>query len=315
MALEPRRSRAVETLREIRYSLRALRRRPLFAGTILLTLGLGIGANTAIFSIVNAVLLKPLPFHEPDRLVRVFSAYPERDIHRGTASPIDLDDWRAQNDVFETLTAFPSLSMSGFVLTGGDRPEEVPAHFVEAGFFETLGVAALHGRSLQDDDHDEGRNAVVVLSHASWQRRLGGDPDVVGDMITLSGSPFTIIGVMPPGFVYPSRDAEMWVPLSLIPESGIPRRRDVRFLWAVGRLRNGVGVEQARTEMTTIAQRLVCRAAVADPDGERVAHAAQMLRRCEGQLRFVWCGLATRHQQEPGALEGEDHRGSPVFAI
>ncbi len=123
-------------------------------------------------------------------------------------------------------------------------------------FFETLGTPPLRGRTLQLGDHVDGKNAVAVLSYRSWQGRFHGDVSIVGATITLSDSPFTVIGIMPPGFDYPSADAEIWVPLSLIPERGIPRQRGVRFLAAVGRMSPGVSLAAAQAELTTVARRL-----------------------------------------------------------
>ena len=246
----------VSILQDIRYGFRSLLKSPVFALAAVLTLALGIGANAAIFSMVNAVLLRPLPYPEPEQLVRIYSAYPERDISRGTVSPHDFRDWRDQSESFSQMTAFPVISMGGFVLTGNERPERVLAHFVEEGFFETLPVAPLLGRPIALADHAEGDNTVAVLSYSTWQARFGGDSAIVGSTITLSDTPYTVIGVMPAGFDYPSTEGEVWVPLSVIPESGVPRRRVVRFLHAVGRLAPGVTVEGARADLGTVAKRL-----------------------------------------------------------
>ena len=243
-------------VKDIRYGMRTLLSRPGFSAIVILTLALGIGANTALFSVVNAVLLEPLPFSEPDRLVRLWSAYPERDIELGTTSPLDLDDWRSQSVAFENMAGFPNIRLRGFVLTGGDSPEEIETVFVTEGFFETLAVVPQLGRTLSSDDHVEGNNQVVVLSHGAWQRRFGADPGIVGGTVNLSGSPFTVIGVMPPSFEYPYADAEMWAPLSLIPDDGVPRRRFVRWLSVVARLAPGASIEQAQAEMNTVAGRL-----------------------------------------------------------
>jgi putative ABC transport system permease protein len=243
-------------IKDIRYGFRTLVSRPGFSAVVILTLALGIGANTALFSVVDAVLLEPLPYSEPDRLVRLWSAYPERDIEQGTTSPLDLDDWRAQSTAFDSMAGFPNIRLRGFVLTGGESPEEIETVFVTEGFFETLGVVAELGRTIAPADHVEGNNRVVVLSHGAWQRRFGADPGLVGSTITLSGSPFTVIGVMPASFEYPYADAEMWAPLSLIPDSGVPRRRFIRWLSVVARLAPGASLEQAQAEMTTIAARL-----------------------------------------------------------
>jgi len=247
----------METLiRDLRYSLRTLAQRPGFSAVVIVTLALGIGANTAIFSVVDAVLLRPLPFAKPDSLVRVWSAYPEDGIELGTTSPHDLDDWRAQSTSFAAVAGYPNIRLNGFVLTGGESPEEIETMFVTEGFFDVFEVDAELGRSLGDPDHEPGDNRVVVLSHGAWQRRFGADPGVVGAPVTLNGDPFTVIGIMPASFEYPSAAVEAWAPLSLIPDTGVPRRRPVRWLKVVARLADGVSIEQARAEMGTITGRL-----------------------------------------------------------
>ncbi len=240
-------------MKDVRYGLRSLVHQPLFAAMVIATLALGIGANSAIFSVVNAVLLRPLPFAEPERLVRLWSAYPDRDALHGTTSPIDLADWRERTTTLEHLTAVPNVSLGGLVMTGGARPEEVEVNYVWEGFFATFGVEATLGRTLQAADHVEGDNAVVVLSHRAWQRRFNADPAVIGTTVSLSGSPFVIVGVMPPSFTYPAETGELWASLSLIPDDGVPRRRFVRWLSAVGRLNPGVTIEEARADLTVVA--------------------------------------------------------------
>lgn len=177
----------METLiKDVKWSLRMLRRQPGFAAMVIITLALGIGANTALFSVVNAVLLQPLPYHEPDRLVRVWSARPEDGVTHGTTSTLDLQDWFEQNASFEDIGGYPALHMRGFVLTGQDRPEEIATSYVAEGFFETLAAAALHGRTIERRDHVDGSNTVVVLSYGAWRRRYGADPSIVGETISLS---------------------------------------------------------------------------------------------------------------------------------
>ncbi len=243
-------------LREIRYSVRALAARPGFSAVVVLTLALGIGANTAIFSVVNAVLLAPLPYAEPQRLVRVWSSFPTDDIEHGTTSPLDLDDWRTQAESFEAIAGYPSLTLSGFVITGGETPDEVRTMYVTEDFFDVFGVEAAIGRPLRNRDQQEDDNHIVVLSHGAWTRRFGADPAVVGSSLVLNGDPFVVVGVMPPGFEYPADDIEMWAPISLIPDSGVPRRRPVRWLNVVARLSGDTSIEQARAEMSAVVGRL-----------------------------------------------------------
>ncbi|NKB87266.1 MAG: FtsX-like permease family protein [Acidobacteria bacterium] len=263
----------ISILKDVHFGFRSLLKSPVFAVAALLTIALGIGVNSAIFSMVNAVLLQPLPYPDANELVRIYAAYPERDLRRGTVSPPDLADWREQNSSFTEITAFPNVDVGGFVLTGDGEPQRIAAHYVAEGFFTTLAAAPLDGRTITDADHADGENRVAVLSFSSWQNRFGGRSDVVGSTITLSDTPFEVIGVMPPGFEYPSKDAEIWVPLSIIPESGIPRQRYIRFLAVVGRLRPGVTLEAAQADLTSVAQRL----ATEYPDSNERLTAVAML--------------------------------------
>jgi predicted permease len=243
-------------LQELRHAARALAHQPGFSAVVVLTLALGIGANTAIFSVVNAVLLEPLPYAEPDRLVRVWSAFPVDQVARGTTSPLDLDDWRHGASAFDAIAGYPAVSVSGFVITGVDAPDELRTLHVTEDFFQAFGVEAELGRTLRNEDQQQEDNRVVVLSHGAWQRRFGGDPAVVGRGITLNGEPFVVVGVMPASFEYPTADIEVWTPISIIPDSGVPRLRPVRWLNVVGRLAEGATIEQARAEMNAVAVRL-----------------------------------------------------------
>jgi len=243
-------------LREVRFSARALIKQPGFSAVVVLTLALGIGANTAIFSVVNTVLLEPLPYAEPDRLVRVWSSFPADGVEHGTTSPLDLDDWRRQSGAFAAIAGYPAVALSGFVITGGEAPVEVRALHVTEDFFEVFGVEAARGRALRRSDQEEEDNRVVVLSHGTWTRRFGADPAVVGRTLVLDGEPFLVVGVMPADFEYPTADIEMWAPMSLIPESGVPRRRPVRWLNVVARLADGTSIAQAGAEMNAVVQGL-----------------------------------------------------------
>jgi len=247
---------ANDLLQDAVYALRIVGNNPGFAVAVILTLALGIGANTAIFSVVNAVLVRPLPYPDPDRLVQVWGAYPEGDNQQGHTSPLDLEDWREQNRVFDDIAGFPRLRLDGFVLTGGDIPREIDAVYVTEGFFAALGVTAHRGRTLLDEDHAEGNNQVVVLSHGAWQREFGENPSIVGSIIRMDDDAYTVVGIMPPRFEYPDAGVDLWAPLSLIPDSSVPRRRDIRWLNVVGRLKPGMTIERARAEMTTIVQGL-----------------------------------------------------------
>jgi putative ABC transport system permease protein len=227
-------------------------KRPGFTAITVLTLALGIGANSAIFSVVNAVLLRPLPFPEPERLV-VLEPSDTRDGSKGgSISPPDFLDYREQNRVFERLSAFQSLS---FTVTGdGSESERITSARVSAGFFEMFGASPLAGgRTILPEEEEEGRNGVVVLNYGLWQRRYGADPNIVGKAIALNGQTATIIGVMPAGFEYP-RETQLWVPIPFKTAQTSVRR--YHFLQAIGRLKPSVTLNQAQTDMTTVASQL-----------------------------------------------------------
>jgi predicted permease len=239
---------------DLHYGVRALRRSPGFAAAALLTLALGIGANTAIFSVVRGVLLDPLPFYQPDRIVRVWHAHRANSIDRGWVSEPDFLDWRAQSKLAESMGGFFNAGMD---LTGTGDPEHITSALVTDGFFETLRTPALIGRTLIADDQVEGRNRVVVLSHDFWTRRFAGDATLVGRTITLNNEPFQVVGVMPPGFVYPAAQAlDTWVPVSFFGPDDIGRSRGAHFLSVLARMKPGVTEAQLNAELSTIAARL-----------------------------------------------------------
>jgi predicted permease len=244
-------------VQDVRYALRMLRHAPGFALVAVLTLALGIGATTAIFSVVRGVLLRPLPFSEPERLVRMWQANPSQSVSKGEVSPLDFADWKARQRSFEDMgTWWHVEGMTGINLSGDGEPQRIPATYVADGFFSTLGVAPLMGRVLLAGDHQPGHNSVAVLSHGLWQRRFGGDRAILGRTLTLDGLPTTVVGVMPPSFSFPSERVDVWVSDSLISESGIPRQRQVRWQSVVARLKPGVSLETARTEMNGVARQL-----------------------------------------------------------
>jgi putative ABC transport system permease protein len=236
-------------LLDLRYGMRLLAKRPGFTAVAVLTLALGIGANSAIFSVVNAVLLRPLPFREPDQLIRIWETfYPSG---WGSVSVPNLKDWREQNEVFAGLAAFQT---SSFVLQRGESPERISAATVSADFFDVLGVPAQSGRSFTDGEDQPGRHQVVVLSDQLWKRSFGADPGLIGQSLILSGEKYTVIGIMPPGFRYPSRLTELWVPL--VPQGNQASNRGNHWLQVLGRLKSGVTIDQAREQMVSIAGRL-----------------------------------------------------------
>ncbi len=246
-----------QVTRDAHYALRMLRRSPAFTATAVLTLALGIGANTAIFSVIDAALLRPLPYPQPDRIAMLYGRGPAGD--NETLSPATFLDFRRQNRAFAALAAF---RQSPFNVTGQDRPERAQGAVVTPDFFAVLGVQAQLGRTLTADLDKPGAARTVVLSYGLWQRRYGGSPDALGRQIVLDGEPRTVVGVMPPYFQYPP-ESELWtaarfaVPEHVLrPDLDQSNIRDSHYFDTIGRLRPGVSVAQARTEADLIARRL-----------------------------------------------------------
>jgi putative ABC transport system permease protein len=232
---------------DLRYALRALLRAPGFTLAVVVTLALGIGANSAVFSVVHSVLLRPLPYSEPGRLVNVYGRYP--DFGRTSTSLPDFQDLRAGTRSFEQMAA---RHASGFVLTGEGEPERVIADRITANFLPTLGVRPALGRGfLPEEEQVGGDDRVVVLSHGYWQRRFGGDTQIIGRRLTLGGASYTVVGVTPPSFRY-GRDVDLWAPVRA--DTTLPRRAE--FLDIVARLKPGVTVEQADADVAAVIRRL-----------------------------------------------------------
>jgi putative ABC transport system permease protein len=247
---ESRDERGVRSLEEVwqdlRYGGRMLWKNPGFTIVAVITLALGIGANTAIFSVVNAVLLRPLPFAEPERLVMVWLKGSEAAGGNRVPLPVaDLLDWRAQNRSFESVGAFRTAAYN---YIGGESPERVRVADVTANFFTTLGAQPALGRTFQSDEGRPGAQQVVVLSQQFWRKHFAADPQVIGRSINLSGASFTIIGVMPEAFDYPEREVELWIARQL----QAPNRRGPFVLRSVARLKPGVTLPQARAEMNSM---------------------------------------------------------------
>jgi putative ABC transport system permease protein len=236
-------------MQDLRYALRSLRNAPGFAAAAVLTLALGIGANTAIFSVVDAVLLRPLPFPASDRLVRVWGLHPQ--IGRESASLPDFLDWRSQATSLEGLSA---LSNARFTLTGTGEPEMIRGAFVTADFFHTLGVAPLQGRTFLPGEDTRAAAHVVVLGEGFWRDRFGADPRVLGRQLRLNGTSYTVVGVAPAAARL-AGPVDAWTTLAT--DTILGRRSD--FLHVVGRLRPGASTERAREELVTIMRRLEAR--------------------------------------------------------
>ncbi len=245
-----------ETLsQDIRYGVRMLAKHKAFTSVAVITLALGIGANTAIFSVVNELLLRPLAYRDAERIVMLWEVTPEGR-HQNTTSRANFRSWREQSTSYEHIAAFTDQR---FNLTGDGEPEELSVQFATPEFFKVLGVDPLIGRTLLPEDAEAGKPPVAVLSYALWQRRFGGQASVIGQPITLNAYKFTIIGVMPPNFQFhikhrsgTGRPAELWTVLPM----GTSGNQRGRFLSAVARLKDGVSLDQAAAELRTIEARL-----------------------------------------------------------
>jgi putative ABC transport system permease protein len=237
---------------DIKHALRTLRNKPSFTAVTVLTLAIGIGGTTAIFGAVNAVLLRPLPFPEPDQLVRVYkTSLKMPDNIGGTVSPPDFVDWRRDNSSFGELAAFASDSMA---LTGHAAAEQIPTGQVTGAFFTVMASAPLHGRAIAIADDPIGARNVVVLSHAIWSRRFGSDPSILGQQLVLDGVPHEVIGIMPAGFQYPLR-SEIWVPLRFTARD-LETQRGAHYIDVIGRLAPAVPIARARDDMRAVAAKL-----------------------------------------------------------
>jgi putative ABC transport system permease protein len=245
-------------LQDIRFGLRMLLKSPSVSIVATIALALGIGANTAIFSVVNAVLLRPLPFPDPDSLVAVFETVPALGRQRGSHSYPNFLDFRAQNTVFERVCSYHG---GDFILTGRGEPARLQGAVVTADLFSLLGVQPMLGRAfLPDEDKPSDTGRVVILSHSLFQQRFGGDPSILNQSITLDGINFTVVGVMPPAFEFPIQNdpVELWTTIAgdASGKEPITAQRGAHFLRVIARLKPGVSQEQAQAEMTTIASRL-----------------------------------------------------------
>jgi putative ABC transport system permease protein len=247
-------------LKDIRYAVRSLSKRPGFTIIAVITLALGIGANSAIFSVVNAVVLRPLPYADPDRLMMVWETIAGND-HRSVA-PGNFADWRAQNNSFAELAA---TFYGNFNLTGEGEPERINGATVTSNMMNVLGARAQVGRTFQaDDDQHQDRN-LVLISDGLWKRRFGADRNIIGHLLTIDERPYTVVGVMGPGFQFPAQ-SDLWVlgrdrnavSMSLIPQfpkNNWSQERDAHFISVVGRLKSGVSLAQAQSDIAGIARR------------------------------------------------------------
>jgi putative ABC transport system permease protein len=234
-------------LQDLKYGLRMLAKNPGFTAVAVITLALGIGANTAIFSLVDAVLLKPLPFSHPERMVMVWEKPP--DGGRNVVSTLNFLDWKNQNTVFEAMAAQGGATMT---LTGADQPVMLRVGLVSASYFNIFGAEPLLGRTFAPDEDQPGKQHEAVLSHRVWENRFGADPGIIGRTLPLDGEAYTVIGVMPPG-MFDRAFPDLWAPLAFQPKE---LTRDFHWLVSIARLKPGVTLEQARQQMNSIALRI-----------------------------------------------------------
>ncbi|HYB94507.1 MAG TPA: ABC transporter permease [Vicinamibacterales bacterium] len=237
---------------DVRHAIRAMGRQPATSAIIVLTLALAIGANTAVFSAVQAVLLRPLPYPQPERLVRVYEKRPNEGVFTNPVSPADFLDWARLSTTFASVAA---LSEAAFDLTGAGDPERVPGAMVTASLFEVFGVRVMHGRGFAAEENLAGRNRVAVLSHALWQQRFGSDSSVVGRTIMLQGLPHQVIGVLPPDVAFPAGETRILTP-AVLQAGAEPPQRSAHYLQVYGRLKPDATLEQARAEMDRIGRDL-----------------------------------------------------------
>ena len=272
-------------LRDARYSIRQLIQSPGFAAVAMLTLALGIGASTAIFSVVNAVVLRPLAYPEPEALVRVHEIVPK--FGRFAVAPAVFLDWRQQSTVFERIAAFNSTGAS---LATDSGPQRLTGGLVSWDAFELLRVNPMLGRTFRQDEDAPGKDDVILLSHAVWQQRFGGDPGVLGRTVTLNGAPVTIIGIMPAGFTFVGQ-AEFWRPLALNTANA---SRGGHYLAVIARLKRGITVERAGAEMKAIAERLALQypANSANESAEVIGLHAQVVETIQPALMTLLAAVA-----------------------
>ncbi len=243
---------------QLRHAWRSLARRPTLSLVALITLGLGIGTNTAIFSIINAVLLKPLPLTDPAQLVMVWRTAPSQGLAEGLVSYPDFKDWREQSQAFAGLGAYWTFPNGDVNVTGGTQPERVSVARITPGFFETLGVIPLHGRTFLPEESVVGNHRRAIVSYGLWRRQFGGNPALLGKNVMVNGFPYEVVGITPSGIEALGgalgTDVDLWRPL--VPNDNQTGGRDARKLKVVGRLRPGVTLQQAEAELAGVASRL-----------------------------------------------------------
>ncbi|HKP85372.1 MAG TPA: ABC transporter permease [Blastocatellia bacterium] len=264
-------------LQDMRYGFRMLLRKPGFTAVAVLTLALGIGANTAIFSVVNGVLLRPLPYKDTDRILTLWEYDTKSGKKEDGVAPANFLDWRDQQSVFERMAMAEPYS---FRFTGSGEPESFRSWLVSEGFFEILGTDALYGRVFQPEEYEAGNNRVVVMGEALWRRRFGADPNLVGQSLLFNGQPHKVVGIMPSKFQFPS-GRMLWAPM-VIRDSYKQDRRSA-YIKVIGRLKPGLTLKQAEQEMTALQSRLAEQ--YPKDNGERGALVIPLAEQSRAQVR------------------------------
>lgn len=237
-------------IQDLRYGMRVLFRKPGFAAVAVLTLAIGIGANTAIFSVVNGILLRPLPYKDAGRIVTLWQSNIQKGVERVDVSPANFIDWQEKNQVFDEMSVIEPYSFS---LTGQGEPESIRSWLVSDGFFKVLGVEAMLGRTFLAEEYQPGNERVIVIGHGLWKRRFGSDPDLIGQKILLNGQPYIVAGIMPPEFQFPA-GREIWAPK--IFRERERQDRGSTYMKAIARLRPGTTIDRARDDLGRIAHDL-----------------------------------------------------------
>ncbi|HET9364812.1 MAG TPA: ABC transporter permease, partial [Candidatus Angelobacter sp.] len=238
-------------LQDIRYALRTLRRAPGFAMIAVITLALGIGANTAIFSIVNAVLIRPLPYQHPDRLVRVLESNPRRGLPVTAVSPANFIDWKQQSTAFSDMAA---TQWEAFNYRGNSGAVRITGADISANLLPMLGQKLLFGRGFEKSEEQPGHDDVVLISETLWKRQFGADPQILGKEMRMNGRSFSIVGVLPAEFKFPNSDEEVWKPLAFSNED-LANRSEYRLV-VFARLKDGVTLQQAQSDMQALCSQL-----------------------------------------------------------
>ena len=241
----------MENLRsDITYALRNLLKRPGFTLIAVITLAVGIGANTSIFSAIHSLLLKPLPFPEIDRVVAIWDKLPSEGVDHNEVTFANYLDWQTQNQSFEQLALHRWWSAN---LAGIDPPERIQGFLVTANFLDVTGMKPIMGRNFSSEENQPGKDAVAIITHSLWQRRFGGDPNIIGKTITINSIVRTVVGVTPERFNFP-KGAEVYAPIAITPE--LMRSRSNHSYYVIGRLKPGVSIESSQADLDNITARL-----------------------------------------------------------